>query len=68
MDEADRSEMVRQLLAAITARLEDCAGLAVEGQARDAGQLDHLACDLKGQIQDVSALLDAVGAVCRTGS
>lgn len=68
MDEPDRTELVRQLFALVTAGLEDCASMAVEGQARDAPQLDHLVGCLKGQIQDLGALLDAVEAVVRTGS
>jgi hypothetical protein len=65
MDEDDRQELVRRLFALITARLEDGAALAADGQGRDVpsdAQAD-LANQLHGLGEEIATLADAIVAV-----
>lgn len=65
MDDADRSTLLRQLFALITARFEDGAGRAIDGQARACTCIDSLIAELHDTTRNISVLLDAAAAIQR---
>jgi hypothetical protein len=66
MDAEERAELVSRLFALITAKLEDAAGRAVEGQSAqtDLAAKSELAGDMRSVAEELLVLAEAVAAIC----
>jgi hypothetical protein len=65
MDETERQELISRLFALLTAKLEDAAGVAAEGQGRgiDSPALMALATSVREAAQEVHTLADALAVI-----
>ena len=67
MGSQERNELVRRLFALMTAKLEDGAAEAVEGQAADQDIARHIACAHRIELiaRDVGVLAESAAAILR---
>ena len=66
MDAEDRANLVSRLFALITAKLEDGAGRAIEGQSAqvDLPSKSELASNMRSLAEELLVLADAAEALC----
>jgi hypothetical protein len=64
MDYATR-DLIGHLFAIVTARLEDAASLAVDGQTVDATMMLEITSGIRQKIDDVQMLIGAIDAARR---
>lgn len=60
MDDPDMRDLLGHLFSLITAKLEDAAALAADGQAADLERIQRLAAAIGRLIEDARALLGAI--------
>lgn len=65
MDDDARAELVRQLFAEITCKLEDAAGWAVEGQNPSSGNVIQLAEEISTLARSASTIAEAAAELLR---
>jgi hypothetical protein len=63
MDYEDTRDLIGHLFALITAKLEDAAALAVEGQVASPEQVQVLATQIGQNVEEARILLKAVSAL-----
>ncbi|WP_139139243.1 hypothetical protein [Sphingobium phenoxybenzoativorans] len=68
MDDPDAHDLIGHLFALITARLEDAATLAANGQSADLTQTSRLIADIRREIDDALSCLGAAEAVARAAA
>ena len=66
MDPEERTDLVGRLFALITAKLEDGAGRAIDGQSAQTGfpAKSELASNLRSLAEELLILAEAAGALC----
>ena len=69
MDNQERVELVRRLFSLMTAKLEDAASEAVDGQGADRSNLEqaHRADHIELLARDVGLLAQSVAAIASSG-
>ena len=70
MDESERQELISRLFALLTAKLEDAAALAAEGQGRSVNlaAATGVATRLTEAAQEVQTIAEAVIGIASTAS
>jgi hypothetical protein len=69
MESEDRAELLGRMFALMTAKFEDAATRAVEGQSAKAGfpMRKELAAELRSAAEEAAILTEAAAALCDRG-